>query len=130
MLLAVDLQPKMRGWLLASVDGQKAGIVPANYVRVLGKKRGRKHVPSANESREQRPLAAPMGGANSSLSRPNTDTSRVSAAADLEQTYTEVCVDVDDGSSSGAAGATIVANINDRTASEILDHSEHRGDNR
>ena len=33
----------MRGWLLASVDGQKVGIIPANYVKVLGKKRGSKH---------------------------------------------------------------------------------------
>jgi len=27
---------------LASVDGQKTGIIPANYVRVLGKRRGTK----------------------------------------------------------------------------------------
>lgn len=33
----------MRGWLLASVDGQTSGLVPANYVKVLGKRRGRKH---------------------------------------------------------------------------------------
>lgn len=33
----------MRGWLLASVDGQTTGLVPANYVKVLGKRRGRKH---------------------------------------------------------------------------------------
>ncbi|XP_034408633.1 peroxisome biogenesis factor 13 [Cyclopterus lumpus] len=37
-------QPKVRGWLLASVDGQAAGLVPANYVKVLGKRRGLKHV--------------------------------------------------------------------------------------
>ena len=36
----VELQPHIRGWLLASIDGQKTGIVPANYVRVLGKRRG------------------------------------------------------------------------------------------
>lgn len=33
----------MRGWLLASVDGQTTGLVPANYVKILGKRRGRKH---------------------------------------------------------------------------------------
>ncbi|XP_062604137.1 peroxisomal membrane protein PEX13-like [Saccostrea cucullata] len=38
-----EIQPRMRGWLLASVDGQKVGIIPANYVKVLGKKRGTKH---------------------------------------------------------------------------------------
>ncbi|KAK9541927.1 hypothetical protein VZT92_001938 [Zoarces viviparus] len=36
-------QPKVRGWLLASVDGQTTGLVPANYVKVLGKRRGLKH---------------------------------------------------------------------------------------
>ena len=35
-------QPRVRGWLLASVDGQTTGLVPANYVKVLGKRRGRK----------------------------------------------------------------------------------------
>ncbi|XP_062319447.1 peroxisome biogenesis factor 13 [Osmerus eperlanus] len=38
-----ELQPRVRGWLLASVDGQTTGLVPANYVKVLGKRRGRKH---------------------------------------------------------------------------------------
>ena len=34
----------MRGWLLASVDGQKTGLIPANYIKILGKRRGRKTV--------------------------------------------------------------------------------------
>lgn len=38
-----EQQPRVRGWLLASVDGQTSGLVPANYVKVLGKRRGRKH---------------------------------------------------------------------------------------
>ncbi|XP_030012216.1 peroxisome biogenesis factor 13 [Sphaeramia orbicularis] len=37
-----EQQPRVRGWLLASVDGQTTGLVPANYVKVLGKRRGRK----------------------------------------------------------------------------------------
>lgn len=28
---------------MASVDGQITGLVPANYVKILGKRRGRKH---------------------------------------------------------------------------------------
>jgi len=43
VFISAELQPRVRGWLLASVDGQKTGIVPANYVRVLGKRRGTKH---------------------------------------------------------------------------------------
>ncbi|XP_077545450.1 peroxisomal biogenesis factor 13 isoform X3 [Haemaphysalis longicornis] len=31
-----ELQPRVRGWLLASVDGTRVGLVPANYVKVLG----------------------------------------------------------------------------------------------
>uniref|UniRef100_A0A2C9JPI2 Peroxisomal membrane protein PEX13 n=1 Tax=Biomphalaria glabrata TaxID=6526 RepID=A0A2C9JPI2_BIOGL len=38
-----ELQPQVRGWLLACVDGQKTGMIPANYVSILGKKSGTKH---------------------------------------------------------------------------------------
>ncbi|KAM9155671.1 peroxisome biogenesis factor 13 isoform 2-T2 [Pangshura tecta] len=37
-----EKQPKVRGWLLASRDGQTTGFVPANYIKILGKRRGRK----------------------------------------------------------------------------------------
>nr|XP_057917099.1 peroxisome biogenesis factor 13 [Doryrhamphus excisus] len=39
-----EQQPRVRGWLLASLDGQTTGLVPANYVKVLGKRKGHKHV--------------------------------------------------------------------------------------
>ncbi|NWR80207.1 PEX13 protein, partial [Centropus unirufus] len=39
-----EQQPRIRGWLLASYDGQTKGLVPANYIRILGKRRGRKTV--------------------------------------------------------------------------------------
>ncbi|KAL5017008.1 hypothetical protein ScPMuIL_006597 [Solemya velum] len=35
-----ELQPRVKGWLLASVDGKKTGIIPANYVKIHGKQRG------------------------------------------------------------------------------------------
>lgn len=41
--LFAEQQPRVRGWLLASVDGQITGLVPANYVKVLGRRRGTKH---------------------------------------------------------------------------------------
>ncbi|XP_007242562.3 peroxisome biogenesis factor 13 [Astyanax mexicanus] len=37
-----EQQPRVRGWLMASVDGQTTGLVPANYVKILGKRRGRR----------------------------------------------------------------------------------------
>ncbi|BFZ16835.1 hypothetical protein BsWGS_19874 [Bradybaena similaris] len=42
-----EIQPRVRGWLLASVDGQKTGMIPANYVTILGKRRGTKNGGSA-----------------------------------------------------------------------------------
>lgn len=36
MLAPKELQPKdVRGWLLATVDGNRVGYVPYNYIRVL-----------------------------------------------------------------------------------------------
>ncbi|XP_067678349.1 peroxisomal membrane protein PEX13-like [Haliotis asinina] len=37
-----EMQPKVRGWLLGSVDGSNTGLLPANYLKVLGKRRGKK----------------------------------------------------------------------------------------
>jgi len=33
-------QPHVRGWLLATVNGRVAGLVPANHVKILGRRRG------------------------------------------------------------------------------------------
>ncbi|KFQ82996.1 Peroxisomal membrane protein PEX13, partial [Phoenicopterus ruber ruber] len=49
-----EQQPKIRGWLLASYDGQTTGLVPANYIKILGKRRGRKTV-GLERIAEQRP---------------------------------------------------------------------------
>lgn len=35
-----EYQPKIRGWLLGSIDGQTQGIMPANYLKIMGKKQG------------------------------------------------------------------------------------------
>ncbi|XP_009990046.1 PREDICTED: peroxisome biogenesis factor 13, partial [Tauraco erythrolophus] len=47
-------QPKIRGWLLASYDGQTTGLVPANYIKILGKRRGRRTA-DLQRIAEQRP---------------------------------------------------------------------------
>lgn len=52
-----EQQPKIRGWLLASYDGQTTGLVPANYIKILGKRRGRKTV-DLERIAEQRPAFA------------------------------------------------------------------------
>jgi peroxin-13 len=30
-----ETQPRVRGWLLATIDGKRSGLVPANYVKIL-----------------------------------------------------------------------------------------------
>ncbi|XP_054152994.1 peroxisomal membrane protein PEX13-like [Oppia nitens] len=30
-----DLQPRVRGWLLATIDGKSFGLIPANYVKIV-----------------------------------------------------------------------------------------------
>uniref|UniRef100_G3MSD5 Peroxisomal membrane protein PEX13 n=1 Tax=Amblyomma maculatum TaxID=34609 RepID=G3MSD5_AMBMU len=45
-----ELQPRVRGWLLASVDGSRVGLVPANYVKVLKLRTPGKDVTAAAES--------------------------------------------------------------------------------
>lgn len=44
MFSSSEQQPKIRGWLLASYNGHTTGLVPANYIKILGKRRGRKTV--------------------------------------------------------------------------------------
>lgn len=51
----------MRGWLLASVDGQTTGLIPANYVKVLGKRRGRKHAELERLAQVQAQVQAQQG---------------------------------------------------------------------
>lgn len=51
--LPSEQQPKVRGWLLASLDGRATGLIPANYVKILGKRRGRKTMESSKISKQQ-----------------------------------------------------------------------------
>ncbi|OCT79719.1 peroxisomal membrane protein PEX13 [Xenopus laevis] len=53
-----EQQPKIRGWLLGSVDGQTTGFVPANYIKILGKRRGRKAA-GVEQRQEQQPVPDP-----------------------------------------------------------------------
>ncbi len=74
----------MRGWLLASVDGQQMGIIPANYVKILGKRRGTKHNPSQRNSNPTLPALPQPSTSNSSSAWdqtwPNNPTPSTSSA--------------------------------------------------
>ncbi|XP_036364732.1 peroxisomal membrane protein PEX13 isoform X3 [Octopus sinensis] len=39
-----DEQPRLKGWILASVDGKKIGLVPANYIKEPVRCTGRKNI--------------------------------------------------------------------------------------
>ncbi|XP_034464208.1 peroxisome biogenesis factor 13 [Hippoglossus hippoglossus] len=66
-----EQQPRVRGWLLASVDSQTTGLVPANYVKVLGKRRGRKHAEMERLSQIQQANTHASQTASSSHPQPN-----------------------------------------------------------
>ncbi|KAJ8389922.1 hypothetical protein AAFF_G00113910 [Aldrovandia affinis] len=58
-----EQQPRVRGWLLASSDGQTTGLVPANYVKVLGKRRGRRQAELEAAAAQQGPPPSSPGPA-------------------------------------------------------------------
>ncbi|KAL2083176.1 hypothetical protein ACEWY4_020949 [Coilia grayii] len=68
-----EQQPRIRGWLLASLDGQTTGLVPANYVKVLGKRRGRRQA-------ELERLAQQQQAHQSSFPVPQPDLASASAS--------------------------------------------------
>ena len=70
-LMCAEQQPRVRGWLLASVDSQTTGLVPANYVKVLGKRRGRKHAEMERLAQIQQANTDASQTASSSHPHPN-----------------------------------------------------------
>uniref|UniRef100_A0A3P9MMU5 Peroxisomal membrane protein PEX13 n=1 Tax=Oryzias latipes TaxID=8090 RepID=A0A3P9MMU5_ORYLA len=113
-----EQQPRVRGWLLASVDGQTIGLVPANYVKVLGKRRGRKHaemerlaeVQEENQRASQTPAAA--HGSTSDLS-----TASMAPSTDhlLESAYREIPAAFGLGTSISSMSSDTVLNIPEKT---------------
>ncbi|MBN3304820.1 PEX13 protein, partial [Amia calva] len=69
-----EQQPKLRGWLLASLDGQATGLVPANYVKILGKRRGRRQAELERivEQQEGFPSTPQAAGAVGATAAPET----------------------------------------------------------
>ncbi|CAJ0581384.1 unnamed protein product, partial [Mesorhabditis spiculigera] len=58
-----EQQPKVRGWLLASTsDGQKIGLVPINYVKIVGKQSSSPPPADAFEKSFRPPLKSMLEG--------------------------------------------------------------------
>lgn len=113
-LLRSEQQPRVRGWLLASVDGQTIGLVPANYVKVLGKRRGRKHAEMERLAQVQ------QGGAQASqtaqgLSPDLAAASTGSVERMLESAYSEAPASFSVGTSGSSVSSSAVLNIPEKT---------------
>ncbi|XP_022250308.1 peroxisomal membrane protein PEX13-like [Limulus polyphemus] len=72
----LELQPRTRDWVLATVDHKSAGLVPANYVKILGKRAGLK----CHQSLNARSFAEPGQG-----SQIETDVAVTSTDANISQ---------------------------------------------
>lgn len=108
----LEHQSKVRGWLLASLDGQTTGLVPANYVKVLGKRRGLKHAEMERLAQEQQVNAIPTQGVPQGLGS-------ASAAASmdglLESAYRETPVPFRPATSNSSLASSTVLNIPEKT---------------
>ena len=99
---SIELQPKIRGWLLACVDGKRQGYIPANYVKVLGKRRGTRHFPQSSTTSPSSGTSMPApvlpsgdGGMNQAWSSQmmqtqNSHTSSTILNETMENTFVDV----------------------------------------
>ncbi|KAM4591103.1 peroxisome biogenesis factor 13 [Odontesthes bonariensis] len=120
-----EQQPRMRGWLLASVDGQTTGLVPANYVKVLGKRKGRKQAEmerlaqAEQETTEasQTTSAAPPQSISVQGFTPDLPTASTSGSAEqlLESVYRETPASYSLGTSISSMPSSTVLNICEKT---------------
>ncbi|XP_044229447.1 peroxisome biogenesis factor 13 [Thunnus albacares] len=122
-----EQQPRVRGWLLASVDGQTTGLVPANYVKVLGKRRGRKHAEMERLAQVQQENSQASYTASAAHPQPNPTqgftpglgSASTSASSEelLESVFRETPASVSLGTSNSSFSlpSSTVLNIPDKT---------------
>ncbi|KAK7503968.1 hypothetical protein BaRGS_00004700 [Batillaria attramentaria] len=80
ILAPKELQPQVRGWLRGSVGGQK-GLVPHNYVKVLGRRRGRQPAAASNTLANQSAIPSAPAQPLASGASPSTSSSQVDRLA-------------------------------------------------
>lgn len=118
-----EQQPRVRGWLLASLDGQTTGLVPANYVKVLGKRRGFKHaemerlaqVQQENTQASQTALAAHPQTNPAQGFTPGVVSTSASSEELLESVYRETPASFSLGTSHTSMPSSTVLNIPEKT---------------
>jgi len=112
-------QPKVRGWLLASVGGQAVGLVPANYVKVLGKRRGLKHaeIERLAEVQQGNTAAHPQSNPAPGFTTPGLGpaSALVSTEVLLEAAYRETPAPFSPGPPGSSVLPSTVLNIPEKT---------------
>lgn len=120
-----ELQPRVRGWLLASVDGKQTGMIPANYVKILGKRRGTKSSSSPQPQPQSQPLAhsisspAALYQSQWGRSQPHDIALPSVAENQLESAYS-----VPFQEPNSVPVSSNISNISDKDASDILSDSQ------
>ncbi|RUS85137.1 hypothetical protein EGW08_007101 [Elysia chlorotica] len=116
-----ELQPRVRGWLLASADGKTTGMIPANYVKILGKKRGT----AGGSPMQPQPQPQPMG--HSASSPAFTQTSQwgfpSTSSTAIPDSQLESAFSVPFQESDTVSASSNVNNVSGKDASEILTDS-------
>ncbi|XP_071964075.1 peroxisomal membrane protein PEX13-like [Antedon mediterranea] len=100
-----EMQPKVRGWLLASKDGKAIGLVPANYIKVLGKRRGRKHV-QLEQQQMQTTIDATQSAAVGGIPQAEAVTD-LQTDSQFDQVFPDVTQDNELSSSQGFHATTV-----------------------
>jgi len=98
-ILFLELQPRIRGWLLASVDGNKEGFIPANYIRVLGKRKGSRHMAKMTQDVEVPTTQVPCAEDT------RWDGARPKTSSSEDQTSTQQMCEAQPASSSNRVGS-------------------------
>ncbi|KAL8561737.1 hypothetical protein ACOMHN_026020 [Nucella lapillus] len=80
ILAPKERQPQVRGWLLASVEGRK-GLVPYNYIKILGKRRGRQTTTSVAGTPNQSAAGAALPAVSSASMLQSTFSSQSAGPA-------------------------------------------------
>ncbi|XP_051233452.1 peroxisome biogenesis factor 13 [Dicentrarchus labrax] len=110
-----EQQPRVRGWLLASVDGQTSGLVPANYVKVLGKRRGRRQAETERLAQVQPDAAQASQTAPGFAPGPGSASASASSEELLESVYTETPAAFGLGTSDASLPSSAALNVPERT---------------
>ncbi|KAK3781039.1 hypothetical protein RRG08_046343 [Elysia crispata] len=119
-----ELQPRVRGWLLASVNGKATGMIPANYVKILGKKRGTNFTTGSSQHQSQSQSLGPSASSATLTQTPKWGYSNTSNTA-ISDSHLESAFSVPSQESNTISTSSNVNNVSNKDASDILSDSQN-----